>query len=187
MTRNEGDVPPILTPRLRLEWMSDRVLEALLAGRRIDAESLLDAGLPELWPDDEAKGLMSLRLEQMRLGPASGPWLLRAIVERESEAVAGYANFHGPPEEGKAELGYTVFDGYQRRGYAYETAVAMMNWAHGVHGVDSFVLAISPGNQPSLGLAAKLGFLRTGTHMDPVDGEEWVFERKWPDAEPSQS
>ena len=40
-----------------------------------------------------------------------------------------------------------------------------------------FIVSISPLNAPSLGLAAKFGFRRIGSHLDEVDGPEDIFER----------
>lgn len=109
----------------------------------------------------------------------SGGWLLRAITRREDRRMVGLINFHGPPDDlGRAELGYTIFEDFRRRGYATEAANAMMSWAQATHGIDTFMVSVSPENEPSLLMAATLGFRRIGTQMDDVDGEEWVFELK---------
>ena len=46
--------------------------------------------------------------------------------------------------------------------------------------VHRFVVSISPDNLPSLGLAAKLGFRKIGSHIDELDGPEDIFERSYP-------
>jgi RimJ/RimL family protein N-acetyltransferase len=175
-TSDKTPFAPITTERLRLVWMSPSFMRASLEGRREEAEAILDARLPGHWPDEPAKRVMEVRVEQMVRRPESGEWLLRAIVERESGTVVGYINFHGPPEEGRAELGYTIFEDRRRRGYATEAIRGMMAWARSAHDVERFVLSISPENEPSLALAAKLGFERIGSQVDPIAGEEWVFE-----------
>ena len=49
--------------------------------------------------------------------------------------MVGFVNFHGAPgvndtnTDRAVELGWTVFDSDQKRGYATETAVALMAWA----------------------------------------------------------
>jgi ribosomal-protein-alanine N-acetyltransferase len=164
--------------RLILVWMSPDFMRASLAGRQEEASRLIAARLPEGWPDERGDVRLRMRLEQMEREPDSAPWLLRAIVRRSDMTMIGYITFHDPPADGRAELGYTVFEEHRRRGYASEAALAMMRWAREVHDVRAFVVSISPDNQASLALAAKLGFLRTGTRMDEVDGEEWVFERE---------
>jgi RimJ/RimL family protein N-acetyltransferase len=157
--------------------MSPSFIEASLRRDAETASAVIDAVLPDGWPDDEARRRLKMRLDQMHLSPESAQWLLRAMVRREDGRMVGLINYHGPPNEmGQAELGYTVFEPYRRRGYASEAARAMMSWASREHGVVDFVLSISPANEPSLGLAASLGFRRVGTQMDEIDGEEWVFE-----------
>ena len=92
--------------------------------------------------------------------------------------MVGYANFHGPPgvndlgRRGAAETGYTVFPPYRGRGFATETAQAMMDWAAAEHGVREFISGVTPDNLPSLRVNEKLGFVPTG---DIVDGEI-IFE-----------
>jgi RimJ/RimL family protein N-acetyltransferase len=148
-----------------------------LDGRLGDAEGLLDASLPSWWPDEEARRWLVIRLEEMRQTPSSAEWLLRGMLRRTDKRLLGRINFHDPPDErNRAELGYTVFEAYRRRGYATEAAIAMMHWAHTERSVETFVLSISPENRPSLAMAAKLGFERVGSRMDEIDGEEWVFE-----------
>ena len=118
-----------------------------------------------------------MRRQQMRSNPTAAEWLLRAMVRRDDATVVGMINFHGPPDDrNRAELGYTVFGSYRRQGHASEAAVAIMRWARTERGVETFVVSISPENQPSLRLAEKLGFVRTGSQIDDEDGEEWVFE-----------
>jgi RimJ/RimL family protein N-acetyltransferase len=75
------------------------------------------------------------------------------------------------------EIGYTVFAPHRRNGYAREACIALLQWAHEMHGVTSCVVTISPSNLASSALAADLGFVRVGAHVDDVDGVEDVFVR----------
>ena len=65
-------------------------------------------------------------------------------------------------------VGWTVFDADRRRGYATETATALMDWARRTHGIRRFVSSTTPENAASLRVHEKLGFRRTG---EVVDGE----------------
>ncbi|HXH22862.1 MAG TPA: GNAT family N-acetyltransferase [Dehalococcoidia bacterium] len=172
----ERGAQTIETARLRLVWMSPSFMRASLAGRRQEAEALIGAALPPAWPDDAARSVMEIRLDQISRSPATAEWLLRAMVLAATSSVVGYINFHGPPLEGRAELGYTVFEPYRRQGFATEAIEGMMDWAARQHGVERFVVSISPSNEPSLALARRLGFRRIGSQFDEAEGEEWVFE-----------
>ncbi len=173
-------VPPIRSPRLELVSFSPTILEALLAGRREEAEALFSVPLRPGWPDDDAEPLLRLRLGQMVEEPESQRWLVRALVRRHDTVMIGHAGFHGPPGShglapGQAEFGYTVFPEYRGRGYATEAAVALMEWAKG-EGVRGFVASVAPSNEPSLAIVRKLGFVQTGEQWDDEDGLELVFE-----------
>ena len=73
------------------------------------------------------------------------------------------------------EIGYGVLPEHRRQGYATEAAEALIALAR-TQGIDHFVASVSPDNEPSLAIIRKLGFVRTGEHIDPEDGLEHVFE-----------
>jgi RimJ/RimL family protein N-acetyltransferase len=120
----------------------------------------------------------------MEKDPAYEPWSLRAMVLRSERSMVGHIGFHTAPGDeylapyspGAVEYGFTVFEPYRRRGYAREAALAMMHWAGEVHNQQTFVVSIRPDNGPSLGLAAQLGFVKIGHHIDEVDGWEDIFQ-----------
>lgn len=174
----------IATARLDLVYMSQEFLEACLAGEHERAEELLGLRIPMEWHEHSA--LINLRLAQSIEDPDYIPWLPRAIGLRDAGVMVGYFNFHSSPgpeylstlSPGGIEFGYEIFAAHQRRGYAQETLVGIMEWSHRAHNMKRFVLSISPTNIPSLGLARKLGFVKIGEHMDEEDGLEDVFERQ---------
>ena len=124
--------------------------------------------LPPEW--FEERGVMVRRLDQLQADIALQPWLLRVIVERQSDTVIGRIGFHGYPgadylcdyAPAAAELGYTIFPAYRRQGYAREATAAMIDWARTTQGVQQFVLSISPDNYPSQRIAAHFGFQKGG-------------------------
>ncbi len=173
----------IQSARLDLIPFTREFLRASLDGDREEAERLLGATLPKVWPD--APSTCLLRLNQLEENPSLLPWLMRGIVLRSTNCVIGHIGFHDTPgaahlrelSPGGAEFGYTVFREHRRHGFALEAAEALMRWARTAHHVTRFVVSISPDNAPSLGMAAKLGFHRIGSHLDEEDGPEDIFER----------
>lgn len=158
-------------------------LRASLSGDRVAAEMLLGATLPSVWPDQP--DILARRLAQLSADPALEEWLMRALVWEASGRVVGIGGFHGPPggdwlrdyaPEG-VEFGYTVFEEFRRQGIAYESSAALMKWARDEHGVTQFVLSMSPSNEASAGVAAKLGFQRVGEWQHEVRGLEHVYRR----------
>ena len=65
-----------------------------------------------------------------------------------------------------------MFADDQRRGYATETALALIEWARREHRVRRFISSTTAGNTASLRVHEKLGFVRTG---EVVEGE-LIFE-----------
>lgn len=87
---------------------------------------------------------------------------------------------HGPlfPEK---ELGWLLYEGHERRGYALEAALAMRDWAFSTLGLESLVSYCDPDNARSIALAIKLGGVidMEAPRQDPED----VVFRHWPAAQ----
>ena len=154
------------------------LLDALIAGDRPAAVALCGYRIPADFPNAGALKLFRYRRDQIANDPSWAPWSLRAIVLRATATMVGYVNFHGPPgvndtaTPNAVELGWTVFASHRKKGYATETARALMDWAAIEHGIHRFVSSTTPSNAPSLRVHDKLGFTRTG---QVVDGEI-IFE-----------
>ncbi len=119
---------------------------------------------------------MTRQLERLRTAPGRADWSARFLVTRDDALCVGHAGFHGPPEHnGRAEIGYSVFEPYRGRGYATEACAALTRWAF-EQGETSVFLSIRPDNVPSLAIARRLGYVEVGSQVDPVDGLELVFE-----------
>lgn len=178
-----GEVRRIASDRLVLVSMTPAFLEACLAGEKARASGMLGLEVPEDWL--RARGLMRLRLDQMRLDPSLEPWLLRAIGLRGEWTMIGHIGFHDRPgatylrdlAPGGVEFGYSIFPPFRRQGYATEACGALMDWAYREHHVMRFVVSISPENLPSLRIAGRFGFRKVGSHVDEEDGPEDILVR----------
>lgn len=181
----------IATDRLDLCPMTPEFLQCTVAGHRAAAEALLDLRIPQDWFD--LADFAALRLDDYLTGATSQPWLPRAIRLRATGEMAGFIGFHTPPgpdylqplSPGGIEFGYTVFPEYRRLGIAFEASRGLMQWAQLHHRIRNFVLSVSPDNTASLGLIARLGFRRIGSHIDEIDGPEDIYG--WTAAGPEES
>jgi ribosomal-protein-alanine N-acetyltransferase len=182
-------IPPIASGRLTLVSLGPLELRALLIGDRHTAGERLHCEIPADLALEEMP--LAMRLAQIEADPAVQPWLLRAIVLRESRTMIGHINFHTAPRPDYlaaiapdgVELGYSIQPRFRRRGLATESVLALMHWAHTVHEQRCFVLSISPENVPSLRMAQNFGFVKVGSHIDEEDGLELEFMRRfdtWP-------
>lgn len=171
----------IETPRLVLRTLSPAALAALVAGDRAEASRIAGLDLGD-FPDGET-GIAELRLKDVTDDPGYLPWSLRAIALKPGLAFVGHFNFHTKPgadylqelAPGAVELGYFVLPERRRQGFAEEAVLGMMGWARRSHGIQQFVVSISPENAASVAMAAKLGFARIGSHIDEADGYEDIL------------
>lgn len=169
--------------------MGPRLLEALLAHKHGLAERVAGFEIPK----DLVLSARTLRnrLKQLHARPEAQPWLLRAIVIKQSQTMCGRIGFHSEPgpedlrnvAADGVELGYEIGESFRRLGIGKESALALMKWAYEEHDQRCFVLSIDPGNIPSLHMARSMGFRETGSHIDEEDGLELYFMRRlrsWP-------
>jgi len=171
----------IHTDRLELVSLDEGFLTATIEGDVKRAQARLGARVPSPWFREVL--LASARLQNLRDDPTIKEWLLRAVVRPDREEMVGHVGFHSRPGPadleahlpGGVELGYEIFEAHQRRGYGQEAVAGLMGWAHRAHGQSSFMVAIAPGNQPSLALARKLGFSPIGHRAGVVHPREQLL------------
>ncbi len=134
-----GDV--IRSERLDLVLLPGAAMDALLAGQHGRVEAMLRFSVAASFPEEGDLEMLRFRRAQLAATPSWGPWLIRGIVRREDRTMVGLATFHGPPGINElgvpnaAEVGYTVNEQFRNRGYATETASAMLRWANRRHGI----------------------------------------------------
>ena len=165
----------IRTERLSLEPLAPETIRLLIQGQRTEAEQTAKHSFPPEFPSqDELTGFLTVQLRRMDESPERRDWMARLMVTHTGEVV-GHCGFHGPPElVGRAEIGYTVFERFRRRGFAREAAAALVKWAFD-QGEAQVFASVSPNNLASLALVRSLGFIEVGTQEDEVDGLELVF------------
>ena len=169
--------------------MGPALLEALLARDHTRAAQMGGFQVPnDLMLSEQT---LRWRLRQIRANPEVQPWLLRAIIIRQSQTVCGRIGFHSEPGPADlrdvaadgVEIGYAVAEPFRRQGFAKEAAITLMRWAFENHSQRCFILSIAPSNDASLALARSLGFREIGSHIDEAHGLELYFERRldrWP-------
>jgi [ribosomal protein S5]-alanine N-acetyltransferase len=178
---NRTHAEDIATQRLCLRAMPAEFLEACLRPETGDAQGMIGLRVPGDWLGQS--GLISLRLAEFRGNPPYAPWGLRAIGLASNATMIGHIGFHSLPDPdylkvhwpNAIELAYTVYPGYRRRGFAYEAAVAMFQWAVARAQIRGFVLSVSSRNVASRALAVKLGFSRVGEQPGEQGTREYVY------------
>ena len=172
------------TARLILRRLPRQAIEAGLSGDWRTVEKHLGAKVPVDLADDPA--VLRFALAQLAADPDYFPWSVRALILKQSGEMVGHIRFHTRPDpdylrpyaEEAVEFGYVVFAAHRRRGYAGEAIDGVMRWAEDEHGIQRFIVTISPDNVASLRLADRFGFRKIGQHVDEVDGVEGIYLRE---------
>jgi RimJ/RimL family protein N-acetyltransferase len=175
---------PLATEHLDLVLLEATHLRALLAGSRDIVSSHRNFTFPAEFPGSSHDSFLGAHLRMVEAHPEAAEWCIRAMVRRDDGVAVGHCGFHGPPAViGRAEIGFTVFSAYRRRGYAAEAAAALLAWAY-AKGECRVLAGVAVKNRPSLALVCRLGFRHIGSRIDEVDGEELLFEATSTDREP---
>jgi ribosomal-protein-alanine N-acetyltransferase len=175
--------PLLRTSRLELVPMTVDLVEAVMSGRREDAERLVRARMPARWPNRELiERAFTVSLDAIRTDPEVRLWGDRAMIVRGDGTegrVVGSVVFHGlPSDDGIAEIAYGVEEASQGQGYATEAVAASVDWALGHPGVRVVQAATFGWHRPSLRVIEKVGMVAVGTREHETMGELVVFERR---------
>jgi RimJ/RimL family protein N-acetyltransferase len=171
------------TPRLKLVSLTLGIVEAVMCGRREDAEALVGARMPERWPNRElVERAFSASLDAIRASPEQSLWGDRVMVTRsdaDDPRVLGSVVFRGKPgEEGIAEIAYGVEEASQGNGYATEAVRACIAWALAQKNVQAVQAATFGWHRASLRVIEKAGMAKVGVRQHETMGELLVFERR---------
>ncbi len=160
----------IETPRLLLVPATIELCRAELEDRARFAR-LLDADLPADWPpplndDNTIRWVVGHLTEH----PDAALWTMWYFLLRRSgeRALAiGKGGFTGAPApDGTCEVGYSVAESHQRRGYATEATNGLVGHAFEDPRVSRVIAHTLPDLTPSIRVLEKCGFVFVG------DGEE---------------
>jgi ribosomal-protein-alanine N-acetyltransferase len=157
----------IETERLVLMPVTAELVHALGEGRAT-AERLLDARIPDDFPDADLGGFLPIYAESLAADPSGvgyGPWI---AVSRDERLVVANGGFFGKPaDDGSVELGYATQPDQRNRGYASEVAGALVEWGLEQPNVKRIIARCDPTNHASIRVLEKLGMQRG----EVVDGQ----------------
>lgn len=168
----------LTTERLLMIPMTVDLVEAVLDGRRDDAEAIVGAKMPNAWPGRAlVERAFLARIDAVRADPEHRLWGDRVAVSREEPLrVIGSVVFHGgPDDEGIVEVAYGIEEESQRQGFGYEAVHASVAWALSQPRVARVRASTFTWHLPSRRILEKLGFRPIGTRDDLL-GEMLEYE-----------
>jgi len=135
--------------------------------RREQLPALLRAEIGEGWPPP-LYDVSAMEWLKKSLGADStlGGWTAWYWIQRRPRVLIGLSGFKSRPKNGVVELGYSVVEKYQRRGFATEVVGAMVHWAF-ANGVERVLAETLPELIASQRTLLKNGFQYVGEGSEP--------------------
>jgi len=156
----------IQTARLTLVPATAILVRAELANREEFARLLL-AAVPADWPPEGLAEALSWFLVRLEAAPEHAGWYgWYAVVSGEDPAgrtLVGSGGFHGPPDGGTVELGFSVLSRFWGCGYATEMARGLVRWAISHAEVVRIVARTERDNAASMRVLRRAGFRPCGS------------------------
>lgn len=133
-------------------------------------------------PEDPTTDMFSRALRAAGSWHLYGYGLFLAHEKTSGRFVGQLGVFHSMRGFGKGmddvvEAGWIVAREHWGRGYASEAMQAALDWAERVHEIKRVVCMIKRGNEASVALAGRLGFIRYDDHTIDEDIVVDLFER----------
>lgn len=155
-------LPRLAGPRVALIPVSPELARAVLA----DA-GCLGAALAALalsagpgWPHADTADALRPLAEHGEPGDGAASWLVCT-----GGRVVGECGWRGRPDpHGEVEIGYGLASAMRGQGFGTETVGVLAAWAEQQPGVRLLTAEVLVGNEASLRLLARLGFVEQGSH-----------------------
>lgn len=152
--------------------------EPILKTKRLIIAPMSDTELHDLIDQTADEGLKQAYGE-MLMGCESHPdkrlWYTAwKICLKESGKEIGSAGFKGAQTNGAVELGYGINSGFEGKGYATESAKALIDWALSQEDVFFVEAKTAPDNAASMRVLEKLKFRSDG---EGAEGPRFLLEK----------
>ncbi len=158
----------IETGRLRLRWLTLDDADLMLAVWNDPAfvRYVGDRGIRTL---EEAREEMAENALSLYENHGFGPY---RMALKDSDTPVGICGLFRRDGLEDPDIGYSVLPAFCGKGYAFEAASAVIDYASNELGLRRLVAIIAPDNEPSLGLIRKLGLRFERMHRMEDDEEE---------------
>jgi RimJ/RimL family protein N-acetyltransferase len=130
-------------------------------------------------PHEGSRFAAGKMLAGMETGRHRDGWGAYVMVRTEDDRAIGGIGFHGPPEDGRVEIGYDLAESARGQGYATESVRALTAWALAQPDVETVYATTDEDNTSSQRVLERAGFRRIGDTPRPIGGREaqHLFER----------
>jgi RimJ/RimL family protein N-acetyltransferase len=170
-----SEFPELVTQRLRLRAMCPRDAAALLSILG-DPEVTRYHNMPTMTTLIEAQSALE-RLEQRYAARDTIRWAIEPVGHGKMIGTVGLLRFDF--EQRRAEVGYELARHWWGRGLAPEAVAAVIRYGFSVLRLHRIEAGVLPGNDASVRVLQKLGFLEEGTRRDYLYVKERFHSFRW--------
>jgi RimJ/RimL family protein N-acetyltransferase len=164
----------ITTPRLLLLPADASHYEAVLLGNEV-LSAMLGIRIPDKWTEFPEAILVSY--DKIKTDPEVINWFFHFIIHRKDNILIGTGGFKGKPDaKGTVEIGYEIIPGYQGKGYATETARALIRHAFSFPEVKKVIAHTLQEYNASVSVLQKLGMRFVSMEKGSEEGDVWRWE-----------
>ncbi len=167
--------PELLTERLRLRALTPRDTSAVLAVVG-NPEVTRYHSVPTLTTLAEARAALE-RLEQRYAARDAIRWAIELVEHGEMIGTVGLLRFDF--EHRHAEIGYEIARRWWGLGLTPEAAAAVIRYGFSVLGLHRIEAGVLPGNDASVRVVQKLGFIEEGTRRDYLYSKGRFHSFRW--------
>lgn len=126
---------------------------------------------PAAWPpplnDDDSIAYSAQLLAEHPEAVGFSVWYF-VLPQDDQRVLIGNGGLHGPPDStGTAEIGYSLLEPYQGKGYGTEIVRGLVDWAFAQPGVQRLIAETLPELMPSIRVLEKNGFHHIGEGSEP--------------------
>jgi len=129
----------IITERLLIVPMTYSMVNCILKGTINGKYSILEElgfYTDRMWPRQDTLDILNFIVDSMDKNDAVSGFDAWMVVKKEDMTIIGDAGFRGEPnEKGEIEIGFGLIEEEHRKGYGYETAMALIEWAAQINDV----------------------------------------------------
>lgn len=138
-------------------------IAGVLLKRDYDVIKEMGLNIGRGWPTGDTMDILPVlesKLKESREPTGFGMWL---VVKKEDLRVIGDAGFKGEPDlRGEVEIGYGIAEEERRKGYGFEAAKVLVDWALSREDINAVKAECLTDNIPSIRILEKLGMVETG-------------------------
>jgi RimJ/RimL family protein N-acetyltransferase len=163
----DDEAPRLFTRRLELIAATAELARAAVDDEAALAEKL-QAEVPPGWPPALYGEHQQQFAERLAGDPGLAGWLVWYAVQIDPPVLVGTVGLGGPPDgEGTVELGYSMVERFQRKGYASEAVGALIDWAFSNEEVRRIRAHTFPNLQASIRVMERNGLSFVGDGKEP--------------------